>query len=703
LFKDKLCKDWDNKHKKYSHKGKTLAKHINEVKGAVKSFLNFYGDFPEISFEVADYLAEYHDYGKLCKEWTLNQKRPPPHSPWSFQWIKENGKIFEPKELTYVLFYFILKHHSKLNTAIGIREYSPIIDFLNSLIPKIDFEKRINLVDTFGLFKIADILSASNKSFNPKNPPINIGKVKRIIGDRIDDDRWRQQLELQRIGNIGILRAYTGWGKTTASLLFFANKKSMRKVFYLLPTITAINKFHQKLSGSFPNDVSKYFYFYDAEIREDQEKLNELFFAKNFLAPLVITTIDQFLLSFLQYGRYPTKRVMFRGTGLIFDEVHLLNPLMLALTTYFLRKYASIYKIDALFMSATLPDALSKYLLGELTIPQDHFIDYSKEYYQRKRVMLTYEKNNPIENDVDKMIEFIEKERKVLVIVNTVSKAIEIAKILEEHSFPKNRTILLHSRFMFKDRKRKEEEIDEKRKAHILISTQISEVSLDISYHTLFTEISSLPSMVQRFGRVNRYGTQGIQVNHVNTYLYEPTISNKLHYPYSPTELNLARKLINEVEGEKLKSEGQLLDIFNSEYSYDDLMKEIDEVNNRVDLEAFEKSLNFFFSLDAKEERLMKILSYRDSFNALVIPDPNCIGNDNLKEHMKNILFQPLREMNFENKRRRVAKIKSITLPVPIWLLRQEKNIREDLPYPVISFKNRIYDEYFGLVESDIA
>lgn len=700
MFKDKLCKEWDDKCKKHSHEGKKLAEHIDEVKELVDGFLNFYGDFPDISFKVAEYLAEYHDYGKLCKEWTLNQKRPPPHSPWSFQWIKENRKIFEPKKLTFVLLYFILKHHSKLDDTISIREYSPIIDYLRYLIPEISFEERINLVDTFGLFKIADILSASNRLFNPRNPPIKIEKIKRIIGDRIDNDRWRQQLELQRIGKIGVLRAYTGWGKTTASLLFFVNKKSMRKVFYLLPTITAINKFHQKLSRGFPNSVSKYFYFYDAEIREDQEKLNELFFAKNFLAPLVITTVDQFLLSFLQYGRYPTKRVMFRGAGLIFDEVHLLNPLMLALTTYFLRKYASIYKIDALFMSATLPDALSKYLLSELTIPKNHFLDYSKEYCQRKRVMLTYH-SSPIENDVSKMIEYIEKGNKILVIVNTVPKTIEIAKILEEYSLPKNKTILLHSRYMYKDRKRKEEEIEGKRKApHILISTQISEVSLDISYDALFTEISSLPSMVQRFGRVNRYGTR---VNYVNTYLYEPTIKNEPHYPYSPSELSLARKLIKEVEGEKLKSEGQLLDIFNSEYSYDDLMKEINEVNNMVDLEAFEKILNFFFSLNVKEERLMKILNYRESFNTLVIPDPNCIGNDDLKKYVKSLVFQPLGEMNFEKRRRRIAKIKSISLPVPMWLLRQEKNIRENIPYPVVGFKNRIYDEYFGLVESDIA
>jgi len=700
LFKDEPCREWEDKYRKYSHEGKVLAEHIKEIKETVKSFIDFYGNFPKISFKIADYLAEYHDYGKLCKEWTLKQERPPPHSPWSLQWVYNKGKKFEPKvDLTVVLWYFILKHHSKLNDIISLRKYRPIIEYIKYQIPNLNFKEKINLVDTFGLFKIADILSARNNKFTPNPPIINEENVKKIIDNKIDNERWRQQLELRKIGKIGLLRAYTGWGKTTASLIFFTNKQSVRKVFYLLPTITAINQFHDKLKKSFGDSVSKYFYYYDAEISEDQDKLNELFFVKNFLTPLVITTIDQFLLSFLQYGKYPTKRVMFRGAGLIIDEVHLLNPLMLALTTYFLSKFGSIYNLNVLFMSATLPDALSQYLINELNVPKDHFLDYSKEYYKRRRVMLAFN-SKPIENDVDKIAEYTEKGNKILVIVNTVRKAIELTRKLEEY-MPRNEIILLHSRFMYEHRKEKEGEIESKKNAsHVLVSTQISEVSLDISYDTLFTEVSSLPSMIQRFGRVNRYGRG--KIKHVNTYLYEPIITNEFYYPYSSNEIDLAKRVIREVEGEKLEHEGQLLDIFNSEYSYTNLMKEMDSVNEKIDLEAFEKLLAFFFSLDIKEEKLMRILNYRGAFNALIIPDPSCISDVGLKNYVRSLVFQPLKGMNFERKGKIIAKIKNISVPVPVWWLGKEKDVYDNSSYPIVAFKNKIYDLYYGLVESEI-
>jgi len=360
LFKDSPCREWDQKDQKQSHEGKLLATHIAEVKKMLTQFLSFYHDFPEISYEMADYLAEYHDYGKLCKDWLLNAgKKLPPHSPMSLQWLWDNSKIFDStrkwifessKEWTFFLWFLILKHHSRLTDTIGVARYKRLIDELQSRLDKIDVKSKINLVDLFGLFKIADVFSANNTLYAFEEPKqVSESTVREIIGGTLDQTIWEQQLQLQKLCNIGILRAPTGWGKTTASLLFFVNKP-VRKIFFLLPTITAISKFHNKLSKGLSNKVTRYFYFYDAELSEEDDELNELFFSQNFIYPYSITTIDQFLLSFLQYGRYHTKRVMFRGAGLVFDEIHLLNPLMLYLTKYFLEKYMPLYKLNVLFM-----------------------------------------------------------------------------------------------------------------------------------------------------------------------------------------------------------------------------------------------------------------------------------------------------------------------------------------------------------------
>jgi CRISPR-associated endonuclease/helicase Cas3 len=65
---------------------------------------------------------------------------------------------------------------------------------------------------------------------------------------------------------------------------------------------------------------------------------------------------------------------------------------------------------------------------------------------------------------------------------------------------------LLHARFIFRDRLSKASKVDKPESGMIFVATQIVEVSLDISYDVLVTEAAPLDALVQRMGRVNRYG-----------------------------------------------------------------------------------------------------------------------------------------------------------------------------------------------------
>jgi CRISPR-associated endonuclease/helicase Cas3 len=64
---------------------------------------------------------------------------------------------------------------------------------------------------------------------------------------------------------------------------------------------------------------------------------------------------------------------------------------------------------------------------------------------------------------------------------------------------------LVHSRFRRADRDRQQEALsgDGDR---IVVATQALEAGVDVSARTLFTELAPWPSLVQRFGRCNRYG-----------------------------------------------------------------------------------------------------------------------------------------------------------------------------------------------------
>ena len=92
-----------------------------------------------------------------------------------------------------------------------------------------------------------------------------------------------------------------------------------------------------------------------------------------------------------------------------------------------------------------------------------------------------------------------------LVVVNRVGRAQEVYKSLLKAGRTPENTALVHSRFREPDRK-KQEELLWGKGDRIAVATQTIEAGVDVSARVLFTEVAPWPSLVQRFGRLNRYG-----------------------------------------------------------------------------------------------------------------------------------------------------------------------------------------------------
>jgi CRISPR-associated endonuclease/helicase Cas3 len=114
--------------------------------------------------------------------------------------------------------------------------------------------------------------------------------------------------------------------------------------------------------------------------------------------------------------------------------------------------------------------------------------------------------------------EAFKNNEKVLVIFNTVNKAQAAYKELIEQ-FPDIPKMLIHSRFKRGDRVRLETDLKTKFNGDgekfgnglmpcLVVSTQVVEVSLDISFDRMITQCAPLDGMIQRFGRVNRKRTK---------------------------------------------------------------------------------------------------------------------------------------------------------------------------------------------------
>jgi CRISPR-associated endonuclease/helicase Cas3 len=74
----------------------------------------------------------------------------------------------------------------------------------------------------------------------------------------------------------------------------------------------------------------------------------------------------------------------------------------------------------------------------------------------------------------------------------------------------------------------------------VLIATQAVEVSLDLDYDVCFSELAPLESLLQRFGRCNRYGSQHGAAQ-VSVFLEFPHESTQPWLPYEEGHLKQAQ------------------------------------------------------------------------------------------------------------------------------------------------------------------
>lgn len=721
---------WDDIHVKESHPKKPLDKHIKEVKNfyeELRSLFRIYRIDDEIDLLI-DLVIQYHDMGKLHPRWRVGKKGAR-HSEYSVLWLLCNRDSLNRTLNSYsicrngfikTLYMLIFKHHSTINlTPPSVKDHNLRKVFSNDMIwhdyyeyiKNLDFKDRIRLADLYGLFKIADILSADpryieNRDILQSPTPIKVEDVKYIVSNGgIDKERWIEQIALKDLNNLALLRAYTGWGKTTASLLYTVDKEPV-KIFYLLPTITAINKFYEKLRSSIGDRVGRFYYLYDAylaireggELGEEIDRLHNLFYARHFLDKYInITTVDQLILSLLFIGRYYMKRFVFRESTIILDEIHLLNPVMIEIILKMVMQYQDIYKFNMLMMSASLPNNLRKYMEDKLD-RNIRFLDYIEGYKKRRRVLY-----NIVDSDlsspssIDMIISDYQKgEGNILVLVNTVDKAIDIAKEISEELGGDN-VVLLHSRMMYIDRLRKEELIENYIRngyRHILISTQVAEVSLDISYDKLYTELAPLGSIIQRFGRVNRYGRW---IDYVNAYIHIPSEidAESRTYPYPKDEMLISLDILKELESDNLGSEYDLIKSYDDVESYDEYRERMYKELDRVGIDLFYNKSEYFYSLDLNEESIKKLLEYRGTFTILTLLDPDMIMDEDLREMVYEIINTDFTSLADDERNKLFAKLKSYLIPIPIYITK--RFISQDRGFPIVNIAGYEYNSFLGL------
>lgn len=130
-----------------------------------------------------------------------------------------------------------------------------------------------------------------------------------------------------------------------------------------------------------------------------------------------------------------------------------------------------------------------------------------------------------------------------LVVVNTVERAQALYQALAKRK-PRADLLLIHARFRRAERDALTEDLSttphHNDHGRILVATQAIEAGVDLSSRTLFTELAPWSSLVQRFGRCNRYG----ELNAYGTDLYWIDLEADLAAPYQEESLVTARQIL---------------------------------------------------------------------------------------------------------------------------------------------------------------
>lgn len=336
---------------------------------------------------------------------------------------------------------------------------------------------------------------------------------------KYQEESWKIFFEdVLEKNSVLLIRLPCGYGKTAIGIMPYLvqvesdNWIIAPRLIYVLPMRNLANQVAEKISEWLQSLYKKSNFAKQIKVKVHHGENPE---SPYFFADIVVTTLDSFLIAYTRKNVYPysdeRKHPDFSSGSIglsmvIFDEAHLYHGES-GLTFALIRELLQCLSksgVPTIVMTATLPDRFKQTLFADIQLKE---VSYEYDRRFEEEFKKSYELNLQ-DNDAMLCNNLKEKEKSTLIVCNTVSKAQHIYKELNGRY---DNVRLLHSRFTSSDRKRIWNEIKEKlhQKDLILVTTQVCEAGFDFSFENLITECSPADSLVQRVGRVARWGGHG--------------------------------------------------------------------------------------------------------------------------------------------------------------------------------------------------
>ncbi len=301
----------------------------------------------------------------------------------------------------------------------------------------------------------------------------------------------------------------TGYGKTFASLSYaleHAKKYQKNRIITALPlqNLTAeMSALYRTMFGE--QHVIEDYSLVDHRGMSEDERERLAIERETWDRPFVVTTTVQLFESlFSNRPRALRKLHRIAGSVIILDEYHLLPMHLLEPILRQLDVLQDQYDVTVVFVSATnLPlttsQTIHQWQLKRLPKPLLPTVE------ETSRVQF-----HSIHSVDDQALAERVDHRATLCIVNTRKQSQRLfLKMKEKH--PDRELYYLSTTLIGRARKDRLHDIQtsvRRGKRPIVVSTQVLEAGVDISFEVVYREMAPLPSIIQAAGRCNRYGEQ---------------------------------------------------------------------------------------------------------------------------------------------------------------------------------------------------
>lgn len=394
------------------------------------------------------------------------------------------------------------------------------------------------------------IENIQNFCLKNQNQPLSVVRMKA-------QEHIMEELERNPDGRFYTLCMPTGYGKTITSLKmasWFIEKQDYKKIVYVAPYLSILEQTSETIKNVMGEKPLEHHSLAILDESDEQRTGENQLWMESWAHSIICTSFNQFSKAiFPRRAQDVLRRTFLKDCIVIIDEPQIFSPDIWNLFLCGLEGFSNLLNLKTIFVSATMPPfdyGLSKNPISLKVGPT----------FKRERYKLYVEKDKKDEVSLSNLLKN-NKVKSQAAILNTIEDAYRVHKELNIDS-----SYLLHGLMIPVHKKLIIEKIknDLKNEKHplYLISTQVIEAGVDVSFENVFRALPILPSIVQAAGRVNRHG-EG-EGNIMTFPFYRLSEKDTRRFVYPKELIEITDRLIDEKE---VFGENELTDLVKEYYN----------------------------------------------------------------------------------------------------------------------------------------